>query len=65
MNLPHSPSFPLICFSLAPLACRAAQGVEQMTKDLKRDQYFTPQEAVDYGLIDKVIFPRRSKQMGL
>ena len=31
------------------------QSVEQVNKDMDRDRYMKPNEAVDYGLIDKVI----------
>ena len=47
------------------LAEATGRSHEQMAKDLKRDKYFTPETAKDYGLIDKVIYPRRTKQMGL
>ena len=29
--------------------------IEEVTKDLDRRRYFTPNEAIEYGLIDKVI----------
>ena len=47
------------------LAEATGRSVEQMTKDLKRDQYFTAERAQEYGLIDKIIYPKRGKQMGL
>jgi ATP-dependent Clp protease, protease subunit len=31
------------------------KSVEQVHKDMERDRFFTPQEAAEYGLIDKVI----------
>ena len=30
-------------------------------KDLARDKYFTPEAAVEYGVIDRIIYPRRTK----
>jgi ATP-dependent Clp protease protease subunit len=30
------------------------RSVEQLRTDMDRDRFFTPQEAVDYGLIDRV-----------
>lgn len=30
---------------------------EQIEKDTKRVNYFSPEEAIDYGLIDKVLYP--------
>jgi len=32
--------------------------VEQVEKELARDRYFTPDEAMEYGLVDRVIRPR-------
>ena len=29
--------------------------MEQVTKDLDRRRYFTPTEAIEYGLIDRII----------
>lgn len=31
--------------------------MEQIEKDTKRVNYFSPEEAIDYGLIDKVLYP--------
>jgi ATP-dependent Clp protease protease subunit len=31
------------------------QSIEQVHKDMERDRFFKPEEAVAYGLIDKVI----------
>mmetsp|Transcript_1103 Transcript_1103/g.7116 ORF Transcript_1103/g.7116 Transcript_1103/m.7116 type:complete len:231 (+) Transcript_1103:362-1054(+) len=38
---------------------------EQTTKDFTRDRYFTPEEAMEYGIVDQVIYPRRSAMLGL
>ena len=29
-------------------------GIEELRSDMERDRFFSPQEAVDYGLIDSV-----------
>ncbi len=36
-------------------AKHTGQPVEQLTKDMDRDRFFTPEEAKDYGLIDGII----------
>lgn len=38
---------------------------EQIKVDFARDRYFSPDEAVEYGVIDRVIYPKRSAMMGL
>lgn len=40
------------------LAERTGQSIETVTRDTDRDNYMSPEEALDYGLIDK-IFTRR------
>ncbi|MDD3475031.1 MAG: ATP-dependent Clp protease proteolytic subunit [Candidatus Dojkabacteria bacterium] len=37
------------------LAKATGQSIKQIEKDVDRDKYFTAKEAMDYGLIDKVI----------
>lgn len=34
---------------------------ETVAKDISRDKYFTPDSAVEYGVIDRIIYPRRQK----
>jgi ATP-dependent Clp protease, protease subunit len=34
--------------------------VEQVREDLERDRFFTPDEALDYGLIDRVFVDRQN-----
>ncbi|MEY2426123.1 MAG: ATP-dependent Clp protease, protease subunit [Actinomycetota bacterium] len=41
------------------IAHHSGQSLEQVERDIDRDYYLTAQEAVDYGLIDAVIEPRR------
>src|SRR5947209_11134 len=36
----------------------SGQSVEQVQKDIDRDRFMTPDEAVEYGLIDAVMAPR-------
>src|SRR5213595_3330555 len=36
----------------------SGQDVEQVLKDIDRDRFMTPEEAVEYGLIDAVMAPR-------
>ncbi|XWS49168.1 hypothetical protein CRYUN_Cryun13aG0140600 [Craigia yunnanensis] len=35
---------------------------EQMKEDIRRPKYFSPSEAVDYGIIDKVLYNERSAE---
>ncbi|MFC9434893.1 ClpP family protease [Nocardia sp. NPDC057030] len=42
----------------AILSKHTGQSVEQLRKDTARDRVFTAQEAVEYGLADKLIFTR-------
>ncbi len=39
------------------LAKHTGQSVEQIGEDVDRDRYMSPAEAVDYGLIDRIIEP--------
>lgn len=41
------------------LAERTGQSVEQIALDTERDHYMTAEEALNYGLIDEIIPPRR------
>ena len=36
----------------------SGQPVEQVMKDIDRDRFMNPQEAVDYGLADEIVSPR-------
>ncbi|CAK9209221.1 unnamed protein product [Sphagnum troendelagicum] len=45
----------------AQVAKKTGQSVEKVTKDLNRIKRFSSQEALDYGLIDRIIRPRRIK----
>ena len=51
------PSFP---FPLSP-SIPPPLPAPQVTKDLSRIKRFSAQEALDYGLVDKIVRPRRVK----
>lgn len=34
---------------------QSARSVEQVHEDVERDRFFTPKEAMDYGLVDRVL----------
>jgi ATP-dependent Clp protease protease subunit len=36
----------------------SGQDVEQVMKDIDRDRFMTPEEAVEYGIVDAVMTPR-------
>ncbi|MBE6940583.1 MAG: ATP-dependent Clp protease proteolytic subunit, partial [Ruminococcaceae bacterium] len=40
------------------LAANTGKDVETVTADCERDNFMTAEEAVEYGLIDKVIYSR-------
>jgi ATP-dependent Clp protease, protease subunit len=40
------------------IARHSGQDVEQVMKDIDRDRFMSPQEAVEYGLIDGIMQPR-------
>ena len=41
------------------LAQNTGKSVEEVARDVERDHYLSAQEALDYGLIDEIIAPRR------
>src|ERR687887_410449 len=41
------------------IAHHSGRPIEQVRKDIDRDHFMTPQEAVEYGLADEVVPPRR------
>jgi ATP-dependent Clp protease protease subunit len=42
------------------LAGITGKPVEQISEDIRRDKHFTPEQALDYGIIDKILYrPRR------
>jgi ATP-dependent Clp protease, protease subunit len=47
------------------IAFHSGKTVEEVAKDIDRDNFMTPEEAVAYGLIDAVIQPRRGLSMTL
>jgi ATP-dependent Clp protease protease subunit len=46
------------------LARHTGQSVERITKDFDRDYFMDPQEAIEYGIIDEVLSPRKEKIEG-
>jgi ATP-dependent Clp protease, protease subunit len=40
------------------IARHSGQPLEKVMKDIDRDHFMTPDEAVDYGLADAVLSPR-------
>jgi ATP-dependent Clp protease protease subunit len=43
------------------LAHHTGRRVEQVLEDIDRDRFMTPEEAVAYGLVDRVLLPRRAE----
>jgi len=43
------------------LARNTGQPLEKITKDLRRVMYFNAQEALEYGIIDRILRPPRIK----
>ncbi len=41
------------------IAHHSSRSVEEVVRDIDRDKFMTPDEAIEYGLIDAVITPRR------
>ena len=44
------------------IALHAGQDVEQVLRDIDRDRFMTPEEAVSYGLVDGIIAGRATQQ---
>jgi ATP-dependent Clp protease protease subunit len=42
------------------IAHHTGQDVDQVLRDIDRDRFMTPEEAVDYGLVDSVMEPREA-----
>ena len=40
------------------IARHSSRDVEQVMSDIDRDNFMSPAEAVDYGLIDEIVAPR-------
>ena len=41
------------------IARHAGRSVEQVMEDIDRDRFMTPQEAIEYGLVDGILDPRK------
>ena len=50
---------PCLCHLLAfmPSILPAGREKEQVRKDIGRNRYFTPPQAIEYGLIDRIMQP--------
>jgi ATP-dependent Clp protease protease subunit len=46
------------------IAFHSGRGVEEVERDIDRDYFMTAREALDYGLIDEIITPRRGVAAG-
>ncbi|CAO2192950.1 unnamed protein product [Urochloa humidicola] len=46
------------------LARHIGKPVEEIARDIRRPKYFSPSEAVDYGIIDKVIYNEKIQEDG-
>jgi ATP-dependent Clp protease protease subunit len=44
------------------VACHSGRTVDQVLQDIDRDNFMTPQESRDYGLIDEIIVPRFAQE---
>jgi ATP-dependent Clp protease protease subunit len=40
------------------IARHSGQDVDQVLRDIDRDRFMTPEEAVEYGLVDAIMQPR-------
>jgi ATP-dependent Clp protease, protease subunit len=47
------------------IAHHSAKSPEEVERDIQRDHFMTPEEALDYGLIDGIIAPRRGIAAGV
>jgi ATP-dependent Clp protease protease subunit len=43
------------------LADHTGQPIDRVAKDTERDRYLSPLQAKEYGLVDEVVFPKKSK----
>ena len=41
------------------------QDKEKLRRDMERDKFMTPEEAVDYGIIDRVVDPRKEPRFSI
>ncbi|KAL5671528.1 hypothetical protein ACJX0J_015834, partial [Zea mays] len=46
------------------LARHIGKPMEEIARDIRRPKYFSPSEAVDYGIIDKVIYNEKIQEDG-
>jgi ATP-dependent Clp protease protease subunit len=43
------------------LSKHTGRPVEQVMEDIDRDRFMTPAEAVEYGLVDRILEPRAAR----
>jgi ATP-dependent Clp protease protease subunit len=46
------------------ISAHSGKPVEQVMRDIDRDRFMTPEEAVEYGLVDRVLPPRALSAAG-
>ncbi|CAO2192951.1 unnamed protein product [Urochloa humidicola] len=58
------PSSTIMIKQVKLLARHIGKPVEEIARDIRRPKYFSPSEAVDYGIIDKVIYNEKIQEDG-
>ena len=51
--------------SVELLSLHTGQSFDKISKDCEVDKYMTAQEALEYGIIDKILLPKAAKMRGL
>ena len=44
------------------IAKHTGKDVDKIRKDADRDYYMTPEEALEYGIIDKILMPNKDSE---
>jgi len=45
------------------IALHSGKSLEEVMRDIDRDHFMSPQEAVDYGIVDEIVSPRESNSL--
>jgi len=53
-----------LCVQVKLLARHIGKPAEEIARDIRRPKYFSPSEAVEYGIIDKVIYNEKIQEDG-